>query len=253
MVGDYANSSHSDVSERAAAREEESGFSPRRQDRVPLVCATSAPVCASLLPVCTSAAQAGIKTIGRRQKGLGGDLHGSIVVVFFPSDLFAAPECSPRGHRTLRNPYRSVTFDSTEIQNTAIQDLVCDHSLLPGWYRFKVNNKPAEMPTTCVEVRRTFRLSQVWGGPRPASPTRSRPADEPLRHAGAAVAVPEGRLAAAGGRGPPALRLRHLAVLPRQRQGLLPVPGPHHRPQLRGLPGLLPAANAGLHGILRQR
>lgn len=77
------------------------------------------------------------------------------------------------------------------------------------------------------------------------------PADEPLWYSGSGVALAEGRLPAATRRGPPTLGLRHLAVLPRQRQGLLPLQDPCHGAALRRIHGLLPAAHTGVHGILR--
>ncbi|XP_034409403.1 uncharacterized protein LOC117745286 isoform X1 [Cyclopterus lumpus] len=76
------------------------------------------------------------------------------------------PECAPGGHSVLQEPYRSATFSSSWLQQSGLQDFICDHSLAPGWYQFQIFEKPASMPTQCVEVddRHATRASRSpWG------------------------------------------------------------------------------------------
>uniref|UniRef100_A0AAY4ES42 VWDE protein n=1 Tax=Denticeps clupeoides TaxID=299321 RepID=A0AAY4ES42_9TELE len=72
------------------------------------------------------------------------------------------PECKAGGHAVLQNPHRSTAFSSQGLRQSALQEFICDHALTPGWYQFQIFDKPARMPTKCVEVNHCGTQAPVW-------------------------------------------------------------------------------------------
>uniref|UniRef100_A0AAY4ER98 UMOD/GP2/OIT3-like D8C domain-containing protein n=1 Tax=Denticeps clupeoides TaxID=299321 RepID=A0AAY4ER98_9TELE len=76
--------------------------------------------------------------------------------------LLLPPECKAGGHAVLQNPHRSTAFSSQGLRQSPLQEFICDHALTPGWYQFQIFDKPARMPTKCVEVNHCGTQAPVW-------------------------------------------------------------------------------------------
>ncbi|XP_062612521.1 uncharacterized protein LOC134274281 isoform X2 [Saccostrea cucullata] len=65
--------------------------------------------------------------------------------------------CLPEHHSIIDDFRRS-----TKYRSKASDRRLCDNSLSPGWYRFKINGTDADMPTKCVKVKRCGTAAPIW-------------------------------------------------------------------------------------------
>ncbi|XP_048580334.1 von Willebrand factor D and EGF domain-containing protein [Nematostella vectensis] len=74
------------------------------------------------------------------------------------------PQCLPSGHRVLDEPLRSIRSPPHPPAP------ICDSQLREGWYRFKLNGLPAQIPTYCPAVNSCGTRFQIWLKPEAIIP-----------------------------------------------------------------------------------